>query len=307
MRAMPRLTGAFSLAMVVGLVAWAPVDAARRLPARPSDFNGDGAADLAIAAPREKVGTSRQAGAVHVLYGSSAGLSAAGDQRWTEDSRGVKGVVNHGGSFGQALSSADFDRDGFADLAITSGGFEGTDRGGYVHVLYGGVSGLTAAGDQRWTQQAVNGDVGTGEIGLALASGDFDHDGYPDLAIGGAFDNGVGSVTVLFGGPDGLTTRTGGSITSDAVGSPGSRSGRSWPSATSTATRSTISSSVRPSKTSTGSRTPAWPWRCMAVQPASTSHQPRPGARTRPASRTSLNCMAIPTSARTPTRSSAGP
>ena len=44
-------------------------------PAMPSDFDGDGYADLAIGAPRADAGR----GLVSVIYGGSAGLTAAGD------------------------------------------------------------------------------------------------------------------------------------------------------------------------------------------------------------------------------------
>src|SRR5213596_1488996 len=53
------------------------------------DFNGDGFEDLAISAFAEDVGTIVDAGAVQVMYGSAAGLSATGNQFWTQDSPGI--------------------------------------------------------------------------------------------------------------------------------------------------------------------------------------------------------------------------
>jgi hypothetical protein len=52
-----------------------------------ADFNGDGAADLAIGAP----GENSSSGVVHVLYGSGTGLAAAGSQLWSQDSPGIAG------------------------------------------------------------------------------------------------------------------------------------------------------------------------------------------------------------------------
>ena len=62
------------------------VTAAEPHAAKPSDFNGDGYADLAIGADQQNV-----TGGVNVLYGSSTGLSAAGDQFWGLDSPGIPG------------------------------------------------------------------------------------------------------------------------------------------------------------------------------------------------------------------------
>jgi len=68
------------------------------------DFNGDGRSDLAIGAPFEDVDGTADAGAVNVLYGSSSGLTATGDQFWHQDVSGVKGIVETGDSFGWALA-----------------------------------------------------------------------------------------------------------------------------------------------------------------------------------------------------------
>ena len=64
-----------------------------------ADFNGDGAADLAIGAP----GENNEAGVVHVLYGSPGGLTASGSQLWSQDSPGIAGVAEASDVFGEAL------------------------------------------------------------------------------------------------------------------------------------------------------------------------------------------------------------
>jgi hypothetical protein len=73
---------------------------------------------------------------------------------------------------------ADFNRDGFADLAI---GTPYEDIGnladaGAVSVLYGTASGLSSTRSQLFTQ--VGGTVEAGDrFGYAVATGDFNHDG----------------------------------------------------------------------------------------------------------------------------------
>jgi FG-GAP repeat len=124
--------------------------AARSLQA---DFNNDGFADLAVAVPFEDVGTIPDAGAVHVLDGTPTGLGAAGGQLLTQDSPGVPGIAEVD-FFAEGLTAADFDGDGFDDLAV---GIPGEDVGavmeaGAANVTYGAAGGLTATGSQLFTQ-----------------------------------------------------------------------------------------------------------------------------------------------------------
>lgn len=200
------LVGAAALGLA--LMTLPPPLAAATRAALPSDFDGDGYADLAVGAPYEDSGGRSNVGVVNVLYGSRGGITAAGDQRWSQDSRGINGTSRFNEHFGFALASGDFDRDGFADVAIGVLRDEvGGERAGAVNVLYGSRVGLTAAGDQRWSQANLPGTPERSDhFGASLASGDFDGDGYWDLAIAVPGDD---LTQVLYGGREGLAAARG--------------------------------------------------------------------------------------------------
>jgi FG-GAP repeat len=131
------------------------------------------------------------------------------------------------------LARADFDDDGFVDLAVGVPGedVEAHDGAGAVVVLYGSDAGLTGAGAQLFHQdlpeiadRAEAGDA----FGAALASGDFDADGFADLAVGiPGEDQGqsvdLGAVLLLFGTAGGLTAAGSRGVFTEAE--PGDRFG----------------------------------------------------------------------------------
>jgi hypothetical protein len=185
------------------------------------DFNNDGFIDLAVGVPGEDIGTIADAGAVTILAGSAGGLSGTGSQFFSQDSGGVLGAAETGDGFGSALGVGDFDNDGFADLAVgvPSEGRGATSQTGAVNVLYGSAGGLTADGNQQFLQ-GVGGVLGTAELGdqfgFALGGGDFNNDGFADLAIGAPFEDvgtvfDAGAINVLYGSAADL------SVTGDQV------------------------------------------------------------------------------------------
>jgi hypothetical protein len=184
------------------------------------DFNGDGRADLAIGSPGEAVATGIGvevvgAGTVIVLYGTSEGLSSTGSQLFRQGGGGLAGTAEVGDRWGRALATGDFDGDGFDDLAV--GAPNHTEGGqalsGEIQVLYGSAAGLMTAGSDSWTsfQPFADQSKASFQIGSALAGGDFDDDGYDDLAVGvpGGLDGSLhttptGGVLIYRGSASGL-------------------------------------------------------------------------------------------------------
>jgi len=185
------------------------------------DFNADGFDDLVVGVPVEDLGSSINAGAVHVIYGSSSGLSATSahaDQFWTQDSTDIDDIAEPGDLFGSSLTTGDFNADGKDDLAIGAPGeILGTIiSAGAVEVIYGSSTGLSATSahaDQFWTQDSTNiDDIAefNDQFGFSLTAGDFNGDGKDDLAIGAPFEN-IGSILdaggaeVIYGSSSGLS------------------------------------------------------------------------------------------------------
>jgi len=104
--------------------------------------------------------------------------------------------------------TTDFNGDGYPDEAIGVPGrtVDGKIAAGSVRILYGGPHGLTTKGAQYFTT-ATSGIPGTPTVGAGfgttVVAGRFRGGCYSDLAIGAP---GANTVTVLFGGPKGLTT-----------------------------------------------------------------------------------------------------
>jgi hypothetical protein len=149
------------------------------------DTNGDGYADVATGDDID--------GPVHVYLGSASGVVTASPIV-------IPNPDGRFGSFGWDLEGVgDVDGDGYGDLAVGATG-DGTQLG-RVHLFRGGPAGpaLIAA---TTIDEAPS--TRTGDFGFALASGDIDGDGYPEV-IAGARWEGDGNVYVFSGGASGLS------------------------------------------------------------------------------------------------------
>ena len=184
------------------------------------DVNGDGFDDLAVGVPGEGVGSIASAGAADIILGSAAGLTAAGNEDWSQNSAGVLNKSETDDEFGLSVTIGDFNGDGFGDLGVgvpledlVSGGSTRTDAGG-VNVLYGSATGLTSTDDDFWSQDATGivGIVESGDwFGYAIGAGDFDGNGFDDLIVGVPLEDitqivEAGGANVIYGSSTGLSS-----------------------------------------------------------------------------------------------------
>ncbi len=169
------------------------------------DFDGDGYDDLATGAPWDDVNSGNQIGNVVISPGSPSGVTHVGAYV-----RGLSFLPQDTVRFGHSLAAGDFDNDGFDDLAVGAPYLNhAAPSAGRIYIYYGSSTGLEVSFD-IFDQSDFAGETPQADdlFGWSLTSGDFDQDGYDDLAIGAiGEDNEAGAVYVLYGSMTvGLTT-----------------------------------------------------------------------------------------------------
>ncbi|GGP08575.1 hypothetical protein GCM10012278_40840 [Nonomuraea glycinis] len=148
----------------------------------PSDFDGDGRPDVAVAAPYD----DRRAGSVTILYGSGERVKLTQDD------------PEPGDAFGAALAVGDFDGDRCADLAVgvpeefVGERVPGADGNGVVQLYHGSTGGL------RPGEQLALAKPSSDRFGASLAAGDLDGDDRDELVVGAPGLRSGGGVTLYW-------------------------------------------------------------------------------------------------------------
>jgi predicted Ser/Thr protein kinase len=166
-------------------------------PGKPYDFDGDGRAELVLGMP----GSGADHAGTVVIRGRD-GV----DKVVTPGDAELRGPYDQDVEFGASVASGDFDRDGWADLAVSAPGRDAvTIMHGAPDELLGGRVRPIRTAELRMTP-------GHGGYGNRLLAADFNSDGFDDLLIGApdadATTDGSGAMQLMFGGPRGLSTET---------------------------------------------------------------------------------------------------
>jgi formylmethanofuran dehydrogenase subunit C len=164
------------------------------------DFNADGKIDLAVGAHRYSTYTGR----AYLFYNGAI---------ITENASGADVIISGettNNYFCYSLAAGDWNTDGKTDLAVGAQGYS-TDTGrvylyetrdNFVWQLQEQSSlsgGLRTSPSFSGQELKVTGEVGAGQFGSALATGDFNADGKIDLAVGAsAYASNTGRVYLFY-------------------------------------------------------------------------------------------------------------
>lgn len=138
-------------------------------PAKRADFNGDGYRDLVD----PFLNPGQAPNLLTVVYGGPEGLTSGRHQSVGPSVPGVPGNAQ----VGWTVATADFDRDGYADLAVDTVNARESARDVPIVIFYGSATGLS--GRSVVLKSPVGDSVDN------LAAGDFDGAGGVDLVVTG--------------------------------------------------------------------------------------------------------------------------
>jgi FG-GAP repeat len=169
------------------------------------DFNNDNWDDLVIGTPFEDLTVGgvfyEDAGLVTILYGGGFFLTvnpplppqaySQGSLTGTGSPGDGRASLNAFDHFSASLAAGDFNGDGYDDLAVgvPREDVAGQLNAGAVNVLYGSISGVSRFNPDVLVEEFVGQPERGDQFGFSLAAGDFDRDGYQNLAIGAPYED----------------------------------------------------------------------------------------------------------------------
>jgi hypothetical protein len=170
------------------------------------DLDADGAGELVVAAAGYAPAYGRLASGGALLFrgGPSLRTRVRIDLATERADSSIVGA-RYSGSVGASLARADFDDDGFADLALAApaaDGFGGASRAGRVAIFFGGESLPDAVVEVEASPRVafVGGAAANDGNNMTVASGDVTGDGVDDLLVGTPIRTVIRAVPIVKGG-----------------------------------------------------------------------------------------------------------
>jgi hypothetical protein len=159
---------------------WVPSIQSRTGEVYVNDFNGDRIGDLATLSPNYSYADLAKivpnAGAVNIQYGSASGITTKRNQQLLIDGQ----YLQPNAFFGSSAATGNFDGNAFCDLVVGAYGaqFGGNSAAGLLQVI------LRKDSNSFDSPKILGGDRSNLFLGASSASGDFNGDGFYDIAAG---------------------------------------------------------------------------------------------------------------------------